>query len=128
MRWSFFYTPTYTRVIGLMLRGAAHTRVLVTCHGRGCPFSRHIVPITPRKPCRRKGHVRCPRTKSSTGTINLAAAFGRRQLRVGTSIAVAITRPGWIGKYYAFTTRRGRQPRVQISCLPPEATRPGKGC
>lgn len=128
MRWSFLYTPTYTRVIGLMLKGAAHTRVFVTCRGRGCPFSRRVLSVNPRKPCKRKVHVRCPQTKRKAGTLNLAAAFGSRQLSVGARIAVAITRPGWIGKYYSFTTRRGRIPRIQISCLAPGATRPGKRC
>ena len=128
MRWSFFYTPAYTRVIGLMLKGAAHTRVLVSCRGRGCPFSHRVISISPSKPCKRKRHARCRQTKRPAGTINLATAFGSRQLRPGARIAVAITRPGWIGKYYAFTTRRGRIPRVQIGCLPPGETRPGKGC
>jgi hypothetical protein len=128
MRWSFFYTPTYTKVIGLMLKGAAHTRVLVTCRGRGCPFSHRVLGVSQHKPCKRKAHGRCRQSKRSAGTINLAAAFGSRQLRPGTRIAVAIIRPGWIGKYYAFTTRRGRRPRVQIRCLAPGATRPGKGC
>jgi hypothetical protein len=70
MRWIFYYTPTYTRVIGLMVQGAAHARVLVTCHGSGC----------------------------------------------------------WLRKYFAFTTLAGREPRIQISCLLPGATRPGKRC
>ena len=126
MRWSFYYTPTYTSVIGLMLRGAAHARVLVTCHGKGCPFSRRSV--DPRTRCKRKVHGRCRQTQRSAGPINLAAVFGSRRLGVDTQIAVAITRPGWVGKYYAFTTRPGRVPRVQISCLAPGATHPGRGC
>jgi hypothetical protein len=128
MRWSFYYTSTYTRVVGLMLRGTSHTRVLVTCHGRGCPFSRRIVGLSRPKRCKHKVHGRCPKSKRTAATINLARVFGRRRLGVGTQIAVAITRPGWVGKYYAFTTRPGRVPRVQISCLAPGTTRPGRGC
>jgi hypothetical protein len=128
MRWSFYYTSTYTRVVGLMLRGTAHTRVVVTCHGRGCPFSGRIVGLSRPKRCKHKVHGRCPQSKRTAPTINLARIFRKRRLGVGTQIAVAITRPGWVGKYYAFTTRPGRVPRVQISCLPPGATRPGKGC
>jgi Bacterial Ig-like domain (group 3) len=128
MRWSFFFTPAYTRVVGLMLRGAAHARVLVTCHGRGCPFSRRVVVVNRHTRCKRKVHGRCRQAKRSAGPINLARVFANRRLGVGTRIAVAITRPGWVGKYYAFTTRPGRVPRVQISCLPPGATRPGRGC
>lgn len=128
MRWSFFYTRTYTRVVGLVLRGAAHTRVLVTCQGKGCPFSRRIISVTRRTRCKRKVHGRCHQSKRSIGTINLARVFGSRRLRVGARIGVAIARPGWIGKYYAFTTRPSHVPRVQIGCLPPGATRPAKRC
>jgi hypothetical protein len=128
MRWSFVFTPTYTKILGLMLQRAAHTRVLVTCHGRGCPFSRRVLSTNSHRACKRKVHARCRRTRRSAGTINLARAFGGRHLGVGARIAVAITRPGWIGKYYAFTTRPGRQPRIQINCLAPGATRPGKRC
>jgi len=128
MRWSFYYTATYTSVIGLLLNGAAHTRVLVTCHGKGCPFSRRAISTNRRTRCKGKVRHRCRQTTRPVKTINLAPAFGSRQLRAGAHISVAITRPGWIGKYYAFTTRPGRVPRVQISCLPPGATRPGSGC
>lgn len=128
MRWSFYYTRTYTRVVGLMLRGAAHARVLVSCHGKSCPFSRRIVVVNRRTRCKRKVHGRCRQTKRATGPINLARVFGSRRLGVGTRMAVAITRPGWVGKYYAFTTRPGRVPHVQISCLPPGTTRPDKRC
>jgi hypothetical protein len=128
MRWSFFYTRTYTRVVGLILRGAAHTRVLVTCQGRGCPFSRRVVSFDRRTRCKHNAHGRCHHAKHPAGTINLARIFRSRRLRVGARIGVAITRPGWVGKYYAFTTRPSHVPRVQISCLPPGATRPGKRC
>jgi hypothetical protein len=128
MRWSFLFTPTYTKVVGLMVQGAAHTRVLVTCHGKGCPFSHRVFSTNRRKSCKRKVHGRCRETKGSSGTVNLAPAFGSRQLRAGARIVVAITRPGWIGKYFAFTSRPGSQPRIQIGCLAPGATRPGKRC
>jgi hypothetical protein len=128
MRWSFYFTPTYTRVIGLLLNGAAHTRVLVTCQGKGCPFRQRVLSTSRRAPCKRKAHHRCRQTKRSASTVNLAPAFGSRQLRADARISVAITRPGWVGKYDAFTTRPGRVPRIQIGCLAPGATRPGKGC
>jgi Bacterial Ig-like domain (group 3) len=128
MRWSFSVTATYTRVISLMLHGAAHTRVLVTCQGKGCPFGRRVFGVSRPTRCKRTAHRRCHQAKRSTGTINLARVFGSRRLRIGARIGVAITRPGWVGKYYAFTTRPSRVPRVQISCLPPGATRPAKRC
>lgn len=99
MRWSFSYTRTYTRVIGLILRGAAHTRVLVTCHGKGCPFGQRVLSTQRHTQCKRKRHGRCRQIKRSARTMNLARVFGRRRLGVGARIAVAITRPGWTGKY-----------------------------
>jgi hypothetical protein len=131
MRWSFYFTPTYTRVIALMLQGATHTRVLVTCHGEGCPFTRRVLSSKRRDrrmSCKKKVHHRCRKTKGSSGTVNLAPRFGSRRLRAGALIVIAITRPGWIGKYFAFTTRPGGEPRTRIGCLPPGVTRPGKGC
>ena len=111
-----------------MLHGAAQTQVLVTCRGQGCPFRRRVLGANRHKPCKRKAHARSRQTKRPAATIDLARAFGNRQLRVGAVITVAITRPGWIGKYYAFTTRSGRTPRIRISCLAPGTTRPGKRC
>ena len=128
MRWSFNYTATYTKVLRLIVHGAGNTRVMVTCHGKGCPFSQRVRGVNQRTPCKRKAHGRCPQTRRSAGTINLAPDFGSRRLGVGARIAVAITRPGWVGKYYSFTIRPGRGPRIQISCLPAGATRPGKRC
>jgi hypothetical protein len=43
-------------------------------------------------------------------------------------VTVQILRPGWIGKYYLFTMRAGRGPKIKISCLAPGRTAPGRGC
>lgn len=128
MRWTFFVSPSYTRVLVLLVRGALHTHVQVTCHGRGCPFTRRAHAVRRHKVCTRRVQGRCRQTRTTGGTLNLDPAFGHHRLAVGTRIGVAITRPGWIGKYYAFTIRSGHGPRIRISCLPPGATRPGKGC
>jgi hypothetical protein len=58
----------------------------------------------------------------------LAPVFHNRRLAVGAQITVAITRPLWIGKYYQFTIRARRAPRVRIACLAPGAVRPRFGC
>jgi hypothetical protein len=109
MRWTFYYTPTYTEVLALVLNGApAGATVLVTCHGRGCPFTRHIAMIRPR--------------------VDLTGVFQHHRLRAGARVTVAITRPGWTGKYYMFAMRAGHAPRVQLACLAPGRTHPGGGC
>jgi hypothetical protein len=115
MQWTFYYTPSYTKILGLFVNGlSAQTTVLVGCHGHGCPFLRR----TPASNAKR----------GAPGVLNLARSFRGRRLPVGTQITVAITIPGGIGKFYAFTMRTGRGPRVYIGCLAPGATRPGAGC
>jgi hypothetical protein len=124
MQWSFYSTATYTRVLTLVVNGASGATVTTSCHDRGCPFARTATLVTKTK--------RCPQTRTGScaarGTIDLAPGFRNRPLSVGAQITVAITRPGWIGKYYRFTVRASRPPRVEIACRAPGATRPGLGC
>lgn len=43
MQWTFHYTPAYTRVLSLAVNGVpTGARVLIACHGRGCPFTTHL--------------------------------------------------------------------------------------
>jgi Bacterial Ig-like domain (group 3)/Invasin, domain 3 len=126
MQWLFSFARRSTRILALSVKGAsANTTVLVTCHGRGCPFARRkTAPSTTKtKRCGRTGQPKC----HHSGTINLAPAF-KKPLRVGAAITVLISRPTWIGKYYRFVIKAGRPPRIQINCLAPGATRPGVGC
>ena len=122
MQWSFYSTDTYTRVLTLVVNGASGARITASCHDRGCPFASHVTRV--------RGTTRCAHTHTcrGRGTIDLAPGFRNRSLAVGTRITVAITRPGWIGKYYRFTIRSRRPPGVQVACLAPGATRPGSAC
>ena len=125
MQWAFYYTPAYTKVLSLVVNGAsAGATVLVKCHGRGCPFAKHTTAVAKTKRCGQKGKRRCPTARS----VNLAPAFRQHRLHVGAKITVVISRPNWIGKYYAFTIRARRGPSIQITCLAPGRTRPGVGC
>jgi hypothetical protein len=125
MQWTFHYTLAYTKVLSLVVNGApAGAEVLIGCHGRGCPFAKHVSVISPTKRCGPKARRNCAADK----TIELAGHFRKRGLHVGTRITVAITRPQWIGKYYMFDTRAGRAPRVQVACLAPGRTHPGAPC
>jgi hypothetical protein len=124
MQWLFSFTRRYTKVLAFGIkRASAAASILITCHGRGCPFVNRTSKVAKPKGCGKKGKPRCP----ASGSLNLAPAFKHR-LRVGTTIAVLITRPGWIGKYYKFVTRAGRGPRIAIDCIAPRGTRPGVGC
>jgi hypothetical protein len=124
MQWIFRFTPTYTMVRALVVNGASHARVLVTCRGKGCPYAKRSTVVHATRRCGTGGTRRC----STHGTIDLTRRLRGRRLRVGTRITVMITRPNWIGKYYRFTIRAGRMPKIRIACLAPGSTRPGVGC
>jgi len=124
MQWTFDAMTGYTKVITLLVNGASGATVTTTCHGRGCPFTRRATLVTRSKSCARSRIRTCP----GPGTIDVAPGFVDRRLAVGAQITVAITRPGWIGKYYRFTVRAHRPPRVQIACLAPGSVRPGVSC
>jgi hypothetical protein len=125
MQWTFVYTPTYTKVLALVITGASTgATVLVTCHGRGCPYTRRASSVAGRTSCDGKRK----RTCTAHGRIDLTAAFQRHRLYPGATITVVITRSGWIGKSYIFAIRARRGPRIHISCLAPGGARPGVGC
>jgi Bacterial Ig-like domain (group 3) len=124
MQWSFYSTSRYTRVLTLVVNGASGATVTTSCQSAGCPFVRTATLVTKAKRCARL-HAR---TCAAHGQLDLASGFRGRRLAVGAQIAVAITRPGWIGKYYRFTIRARRPPRIQIGCLSPGSIRPGAGC
>lgn len=125
MQWSFHYASAYTEVLSLVVNAApAAAVVLVACRGRGCPFTRHLIMIGQTRRCRLREQYACRRD----GTIELAPDFRRHRLPAGTRITVAITRPGWIGKYYVFVVRKSRGPRVRVTCLAPGQTQPSGVC
>ena len=126
MQWSFTYTPTYTKVLALVVNGLpSSATVSVTCYGRGCPLAKRLATMARSRRCettQKKG--KCPGLK----TVSLSPAFQNRLLRPGTRISVKITRPGWIGKAYKFTARAARPPLIQVGCVAPGAMTAGAGC
>jgi hypothetical protein len=125
MQWTFYYTPSYTKVMGLTVNGlSSQASVLVRCGGHGCPFSKRVSSASTNQPCGHRHEFKC----RSHGTLDLSPALRGNRLRVGTKLTIAITIPGGVGKYYAFTARAGHGPRVFIGCLAPGATRPGAAC
>jgi hypothetical protein len=115
MQWAFHFTPRYTAVRNLVVNGAfPGARVVVTCRGHGCPFTKRATSLTKGKRCGRKAKRSC----LAPGTLNLTPSFIGRHLAVGARITVSIVSPGWVGKSYRFTVRPRRGPRVQIGTLP----------
>jgi hypothetical protein len=127
MQWSFFYAPAYAKVLSLLVHGApAGAAIHLGCRGAGCPFQNQTTRIVKHASCHRTASHRCG--TSAPGTVQLAASFRHRALRVGARITVAIVQRQAVGKYYRFTFRARRGPLVTISCLAPGALRPGKAC
>ena len=127
MQWSFLHTPHYTRPLVFVIGGVrVGATVTVRCHGRGCPFGKSATVIKKPKPCKQTKKHKCPVTHP--GTVNLMQRFHNHRLQVGTQVTIEITQPSWIGKYYTFTIRAGKGPRIAIGCIAPGGTRLGVGC
>jgi len=125
MQWTFYYMPSYTKVTKLVVNGVpSAATVLVGCSGRGCPFAHHASALTKRTRCGKTNNGMCFTSRS----FNITPAFASRRLAVGTRVTVEIIRPKWIGKYYRFTMRARRGPRIQIGCLAPGGSVPNAGC
>ena len=128
MQWTFSYAATYTRVISMVINGLpTGATVQILCHGRGCPFAKRSRAITKPKPC--TGKAKRAHSCPVHGKITLTGTFRRRNLRPGTQITIEIRRPRFVGKYYSFTMRPRKEPRVRIACLAAgNRTRPNVGC
>jgi len=123
-QWSFYYTPTYTRVLVLLVKDASVKAIVtVKCHGRGCPYAARTLKVPQTRRCGADGRGAC-----TTGTVNVARTFNGHHLSVGTKVTIVVSRRQWVAKYYTFTIRAGRGPRTQVSCLAPDHTQPGVGC
>ena len=110
MRWTFAAGAKTTKVLAFAVKNAqAGSAILVTCKGKSCPY----------------GHKVSAVSKSGT-TVNLASKFNKRQLKPGTRITVYITRTFWMGRYYSFTVRSKRAPKVSNGCLAPGSLSPTK--
>jgi hypothetical protein len=127
MQWQFHFTSLYTKVRQLIVNGASPgDTIRVTCHGQGCPFKKHTTTLVRHRRCTRKhGKRKCSTHGSRTA---LVVPLQGSSLSAGATVIVSITRPNWIGKYYVFTMRARRGPRIKISCLTPGYSKPGVGC
>jgi hypothetical protein len=125
MQWAFFYTPSYTKVRNLVVNGVVSgATVLIKCHGQGCPFVNRATPLTKQARCGKKTKGMC----LAAGTFLITPSFIRHRLGVGSRITIEIVRPSWVGKFYSFTIRSRRGPRIQIGCLAPGGNVRGQGC
>jgi hypothetical protein len=125
VRWTFYYTRAYTKLLYLQVFGISNaSKLRLTCHGTGCPFVKLQASPAKSAACPAKAGSVC----STGSSVNLLPAFGKRHLAAGSQITLSITRPNWIGKYYSFTMRAGAPPLIALSCLAVRSGRPGVGC
>ncbi len=130
MTWLFGWSKQYTKVRSLVVHNlplGAH--VEVACTGRGCPVGRsHSATLARRKRCHKRKCAKVKHRLAQGPTVDLTSLFTGRRLSVGAQISVSVTKPGWNGKSFRFTTRPSRIPTIQIACLAPGSRRPGVGC
>jgi hypothetical protein len=121
MRWSFVSGPGYTSVLALMVNGApTGSTVLVSCHGKGCPFTNKALAVSKTRRCGPKGKHVC----LTHGNVDLTPRFASRHLRPRTTITVNVVQPGWIGRAYTFVVRAHQGPRTKAVCVAPGTTAP----
>jgi streptogramin lyase len=133
MTWTFGWTRKFTLVESLVAHGVPRGgKVEVVCHGHGCPFSHHTSATVA---SHHSSHHTCqgrkckkPKPRPQGPEVSLTSLFKGRHLGVGATISMRIVKSGWIGKSFVFTMRSGQTPHVQVSCLAPGSTTPGKGC
>jgi Bacterial Ig-like domain (group 3) len=119
MSWTFNFEPQYTRVTALKVTGVQPgLTISVDCSGSGCP-QRGYVDTIRRAACGKRDICR---------NVDLAKRLDRRKLGVGARLTVRLTHTGWLGKYYSFVVRHGREPKIDIACLAVGQTKPGAGC
>jgi hypothetical protein len=122
MRWVFFFTPSYTKVLSLVVSKApVGALVQIACHSKGCSFTDSAATVI----CGRKGKQHCAQLH---GAVDITRHLFSHRLRVGVSFSVEVYLPGWVSKYYVFTIRSGQGPRVRITCVAPGLLQPGVGC
>jgi hypothetical protein len=123
VQWKFAYHPTFTQVLLLRASGVANGMTLqVACTGPSCPFKSRATAV--KSSCSPGGRTAC----STSSAVDLLPYFNNAHLPPGSHIAMRITRPRWVGKYYSFTIAAGHPPEIVLSCLAPGSRNPGVGC
>jgi hypothetical protein len=112
IKWGVVRSASWIAISLSQIEGVPPGSVVeVSCRGHSCPFK--LVRVTPA----------ARKTK-----IDLTRVFKGRHFAVGTTISIRVVKPGWIGRVYTLTARRGKRPVGANSCLAPGSTQPGKNC
>jgi CSLREA domain-containing protein len=84
-------------------------KVLVTCHGGGCPFAKRTYSL---------------KAKSKVRKLELAPKLAQAHLKPKATLQIAITAANAVGKVVRFTMVSNNEPKLAASCLVPGARRP----
>jgi hypothetical protein len=101
-------------------------RIVIGCHGNGCPRARTLSINAPKARCKVSRGKRSCAKPVSQATEHLTTLFAHVRLAYGAKLGVRIIKTNDIGKVFMFTIRRGGVAPT-ISCLAPESTKP-EGC
>jgi hypothetical protein len=131
---SLQWTDTFFRGFTVFDQLVAHKMprggsITITCHGGGCPFSRHTQRTPTTRLVCKAHHKHCKRRPAPAITdVNLLRLLGGRHLAVGARLTFALTNRNTVGVVYSFKIRGGQPPASGIACLAVGSLTPGKGC
>ena len=119
MTWTFHFFPSYTLVTGLAVTEVQPgLKVSLRCSGSGCPVHSYVDAVT---------RADCGKTDTCKN-VALAKRFSGHKLGVGARLTVRLSHRGWVGKYYSFVIRHGREPAITTACLAVGQVKPGAAC
>jgi hypothetical protein len=100
IRISGVLTKNGAKLSVLTVKAPHGVRITLTCKGRGCPL-KEVAQAT------KLWHI--PQFE--------------RELRAGTRLTIAVTKPGYISKVTTITIRKGKAPARSDMCRMPDATK-----
>jgi CSLREA domain-containing protein len=87
----------------------AKPKVVVSCHGGGCPFAKKTFSL---------------KAKAKTRKLELAPKLKQAHLKPKTKLQIEITAANAVGKVLIFTIVSNDVPKLTVSCLVPGARKP----
>jgi hypothetical protein len=127
--WTFHPFATYSEVVSMTGSDLPiGSRIILSCHGRGCKFRQRTVTVTRASRCRRTNKHCRPNQSELTRSVDLSAVFTGNRFPAGSVLTVRFVEAQFVGKAFVFRIRSNHQPSVAVTCLAPGSLVPGQGC